>query len=368
MIAIIGGGICGLSIGWYLAKAGQAVTILERGQAGHGATWAAAGMLTPWSFIGSDEEPVFQLHLASHAMWPDFGHALESTTGVAIDYRTEGRLFIILDHEDARGLRTRYEFNRKLGLSLEWLSGDEARRREPHLASTVTDAVFMPTGHVVDNRKVVMALQKAFRMAGGILREQSKVVEIVIERNRVQGVRLANEFLAVETVVLAAGVWSRDIPGLPRTVRPPVRPIKGQMLALQMPPESPLLEHMVTGQVYIIPRSDGRLLVGATIEEKGFDSHVTAGAIFEMLAQARRILPAIDNLPLIETWAGLRPASDDEAPILGTTRVDGLIVATGHFRHGILLAPITGQAISQFILTGKVMDEIRFFTPSRFSY
>lgn len=368
MIAIIGGGICGLSIGWYLARAGQAVTILERGQAGRGATWAASGMLTPWSFIGSDEEPVFQLQLASHALWPDFGRELESTADVAIDYRTEGRLFIVLDHEDARGLRTRYEFNRKLGLTLEWLSGDEARRIEPHLASTVTDAVFMPTGHLVDNRKVALALQKAFRLAGGILREQSEVVEIVIERNRVQGVRLSDEFLAAETVVLAAGVWSKDIPGLPMAVRPPIRPVKGQMLALQMPPESPLLRHTVTGQVYLVPRSDGRLLVGATVEEKGLDTHVTAGPIFDMLGQARRILPAIDNLPLIETWAGLRPASDDEAPILGTTRVGGLIVATGHFRHGILLAPITAQAISQLILTGKVVDEIRFFTPLRFSH
>ena len=367
MIAIIGGGICGLSIGWYLARAGQAVTILERGQAGRGATWAAAGMLTPWSFLGSDEEPVFQLHVASHAMWANFGHELEATTDVAIDYRTEGRLFIILDHEDARGLRTRHEFNRKLGLSLEWLSGNEARRREPHLSPTVTDAVFMPTGHVVDNRKVVLALQKAFRLAGGNLREQSKVVEIVIEHNRVRGVRLANQFLAAEIVVLAAGVWSRDIPGLPATVRPPVRPVKGQMLALQMPPDSPLLKHVVTGQVYLIPRSDGRLLIGTTLEEKGFDTHVTAGPIFEMLGQARRIVPAIDNLPLIETWAGLRPASDDEAPILGETRVDGLIIATGHFRHGILLAPITAEAISRLILTGEVMDEIRFFTPLRFS-
>ena len=367
MIAIIGGGICGLSIGWYLAKAGQAVTILERGEAGRGATWAASGMLTPWSFLGSDEEPVFQLHLASHALWPDFGQELEDATGIAIDYRTEGRLFVILDHEDARGLRTRYEFNRKLGLSLEWLSGNEARRREPHLSPTVTDAVYMPSGHLVDNRKVVLALQKAFKLAGGTLCEQSEVFEIVIKQNRVQGVRLSNEFLAADTVVLAAGAWSKDLPGLPAAVRPPVRPVKGQMMALQMLPAAPLLRHVVTGQVYLIPRSDGRLLVGATIEEQGFDTHVTAGQIFEMLRQARRIIPNIDNLPLIETWAGLRPTSDDEAPILGATGMDGLIIATGHFRHGILLAPITAKAISQLILTGNVMDEIRFFTPLRFS-
>ncbi len=366
MIAIIGGGICGLSIGWYLARAGHDVTILERGEAGRGATWAAAGMLTPWSLPNPGYEPQFQLQLASHALWPEFAQNLASATGINLDYRTNGRLFIVLDHENARGLRERYEFNRKLGLPVEWISGDEARRYEPHLSPAVTNAIFTPTAHLVDNRQAALALRQAFVQAGGLLREQTDAREIVIENNQTQGVRLDEGLLKAEAVVLAAGAWSAKITGLPETERPPVRPVKGQMLALQMSPGAPLLSHMVTGPIYLLPRSDGRLLVGATVEEKGFDTHVTAGAVFDMLDRARQMLPEIDNLAVVETWAGLRPASSDEAPILGPTGIKGLVIATAHFRHGILLAPITAQTISHFIETGQIDDAIKPFLPNRF--
>lgn len=368
MIAIIGGGICGLSIGWYLAQEGQPVTVLERGQAGRAATWAAAGMLTPWSAPTEKDDSKFKLQLASHALWPNFARNLEAATDINLDYRTQGRLFIILDHEDARGLKEHYQVNKKRGLPVEWLSGDEARQREPHLSPAVTDAVFTPTGHLVDNRQVALALCRAFEQAGGTLRQQTEVRQIVVKNNRVQGVRLSNgEMLPAKTVVLAAGAWSQKIAGLPADTRPPVRPVKGQMLALQMPPNQPLIKHMVTGPIYLLPRTDGRLLIGATVEEKGFDTQVMAGAIFDMLGRARQMLPAIDELPIVETWAGLRPATPDESPILGPTGIQGLIAATGHYRHGILLAPITAQAICRLVLTGKIMPEIEPFLPQRFN-
>jgi len=367
MIAIVGGGICGLSIGWYLAQAGQPVTVLERGAVGREATWAAAGLIAPWCLPGTTDKFLFRMQVASHALWPDFARHLETTAQVDIDFRTEGRLFIILDHEDMRGLREEFELNKELGLPLEWLSAQEIHEREPNLTPAVTNGIFSPTTYLVDNRKVALALREAFQRAGGQLRENTPVQEIVVSDNRVQGVRVDGEILAAEKVVLAAGAWSSEIAGLPQAARPPVRPVKGQMLALRMPPDSPLLKHTISGPVYLYPRSDGRLLIGATVEEQKFDKEVTAGAVFELLDEARRMLPAIDNLPILETWAGLRPAGADNRPILGPTKIEGLSVATAHFKHGIMLAPITAQAISRLILDGTQMDEIQPFSPLRFA-
>jgi len=213
---------------------------------------------------------------------------------------------------------------------------------------------------------VALALRDAFVQAGGTLREHTEAQGVIIEDNQVRGVRLHNERLPAETVVLAAGAWSQ-ITSLPQSVRPPVHPVKGQMIVVQMPPAAPLINRMVTGPIYLIPRSDGRLLIGATVEDKGFDTQVTAGAVFDMLGRARQMLPHLDDLPIVDTWAGLRPASTDEIPVLGPTNVNGLIVATGHYRHGILLAPITAQAITHYILTGQIVDVIQPFSPLRFA-
>lgn len=363
MIVIVGGGICGLSIGWYLARAGQAVTILERNQIGRGATWAAAGVLSPWSPADPNKESLFELQRASHALWPDFADALESAAEIPIDFRSDGRLFLVLDHEGVEGLRAKYEINRKLGLPLEWLSGDAVRKLEPSLSPRVTDAVFASTSLVVDNRQVALALRQAFLRAGGILREQCEVLELLAEAGQIRGVRLSTETVVAEHVVVAAGAWSQQLTGLP------VRPVKGQMLAVQMSPDDhrPLLTRVIGEPITMVPRSDGRLLIGATIEEEMKDTQVTAGAIYNLMNQARQIVPAIDALPVIETWAGLRPASADDAPLLGKTEVNGLSVATGHFKNGILLAPITAQAVCQLILSGDEMDVIRPFTPLRFN-
>lgn len=373
VIAIIGGGVCGLAIGWRLAQAGRAVTVFERGEAGLGATWAAAGMLAPQVEAEPSEEPLLKLALESRAMWPDFARELEAASGIAIDYRTEGTIVVAHDRDDVERLRFQYDFQRQLGLDLEWIPGSEARRREPHLARSVTAAVFSPLDHQVDNRKLARALSAAFTGAGGELREHAEVLEILADGDHVTGVRFAAQrlgrrSLAADAVVLAAGVWSRDIGGLPQALRPPVRPVKGQMLALQMPPGAPLLSHVVWGPaVYLVPRSDGRLLVGATVEEKGFDTTLTAGGVLDLLREAWETLPGIYDLPLVETWVGLRPGSRDDAPILGATEMGGLIMATGHHRNGILLAPVTGRAIADLLIDGATPESIAPFSLARFA-
>ncbi|BAM00343.1 MULTISPECIES: glycine oxidase ThiO [Caldilinea] len=371
-VLIVGGGVCGLGIGWRLAQANRPTTVLEQREVGPNslpaATWASAGMLAPHVEAEPGEERLLPLLLESHARWPAFTQELKEASGVDVGYRTEGTLVVALDRDQVERLRFQYEFQRKLGLELTWLSGDAARQREPHLSRNVIAALYSPHDHQVDNRQVLLALRQAFLAAGGTLREHASVAEILVEKGEVQGVRLiSGEILHAPVVVVAAGAWSATLPGLPPEARPPVRPVKGQMLALQTPLDAPLLRHVVWGRdVYLVPRKDGRLLVGATVEEKGFDAQLTAGGVYTLLRRAWEILPGIDEAPIVEMWAGLRPGSRDDAPILGATPVKGLILATGHYRNGILLAPITADAISHLILTGETPESIRNFGIGRF--
>jgi glycine oxidase len=371
-VLIVGGGVCGLGIGWRLAQANRPTTVLEQREVGPNslpaATWASAGMLAPHVEAEPGEERLLPLLLESHARWPAFAQGLKEASGVDVGYRTEGTLVVALDRDQVERLRFQYEFQRKLGLELTWLSGDAARQREPHLSRNVIAALYSPHDHQVDNRQVLLALRQAFLAAGGTLREHASVAEILVEKGEAQGVRLiSGEILHAPVVVVAAGAWSATLPGLPPEARPPVRPVKGQMLALQTPLDAPLLRHVVWSRdVYLVPRKDGRLLVGATVEEKGFDAQLTAGGVYTLLRRAWEILPGIDEAPIVEMWAGLRPGSRDDAPILGATPVKGLILATGHYRNGILLAPITTDAISHLILTGETPESIRNFGIGRF--
>jgi glycine oxidase len=367
MIAIIGGGVCGLSIGWRLAQAGRAVTVLERGRAGAGASWAAAGMLAPQVEAEPSEEPLLALTQESRGLWADFAAEVEAASGISVGYRREGTLVVALDRDDVENLRHRYDYQTSLGLDLEWITGAEARRREPHLARGVGAAVFSALDHQVDNRLLCDALREAYLRAGGVLREHTAVLEILHGGGRVKALRLADETLEAHTVIVAAGPWSRDIPGLPEALKPPVRPLKGQMLALQMPPGAPLIDHVVWGpDIYLVPRGDGRLLIGATVEEMGFDEHITAGGMMDLLRDAWAVLPGIYDLPVVETWVGFRPASRDDAPILGPTAMAGLIMATGHHRNGILLAPITARCVADCVLSGETPAAIRAFSLDRF--
>ncbi len=357
----------GLGIGWRLAAAGCRVDVFERDIAGRGASWAAAGMLAAGVETEPGEMALHALNRSSQQLWPDFARTLESASGLPVGYRAEGTLRVALTRDDAARLRATYEFQRRGGIALEWLTGADARRREPHLAAGIAAGVFSPEDHQVDNRLVVPALIAALRRAGGRLHEHAEVDRIEIANGRAIGVRVGEDLVSADAVVLAAGAWSRDIGGLPPVVRPPVRPVKGQMLALRMDPGTPMLRHVLwTPRAYLVPRANGRLIVGASVEERGFDPSLTAGAMFALLDAAWRALPGTEELPIDEMWTGFRPGSRDDAPILGPCMVDRLVLATGHHRNGILLTPVTADAISRLVLTGESDPAIEPFGLNRF--
>jgi glycine oxidase len=365
-VAIIGGGVIGLSITWRLAAAGCPVDLFDAHESGRGASWAAAGMLAAALEAEPGEEPLLELTRASAAQWPDFARRLEAASGYAVGYRDEGTIAVALTRDDSERLRSAFEFQRRLGLDLEWLSGSAVREREPFLSPRVSAGIFSATDHQVDNRRLVEALKIACRASGGRLHEQAWA-SVLVAGDRVRGVRVGAQTYPADKVVIAAGAWSRAVEGLPAATLPPIRPVKGQMLMLQMDAARPLLRHVVWApRAYLVPRRDGRLLIGATVEERGFDTTVTAGAIYTLLDGAWRVLPALEDLPLIETWAGSRPGSRDDAPILGSTAVDGLVLATGHHRNGILLTPLTAEAIAEFVLTGTLPAAIQRFGLHRF--
>ena len=367
-VAIIGAGVIGLGIAWRLALRGVPVAVFDKGASGAGASHAAAGMLAACAEAEPGEEALVTLGRASQARWPAFAAELKQASGVDVGLRSEGTLVVALTSDDQARLGHQLVFQQKLGLPLQWISAAETRRREPHLAGKLAGAVFSPEDTQVDNRKLAAALRIAAEAAGASISEHQAVKTISNDAGRVDGIVLADgRKVAADVVVLAAGAWSRSIDGLAPELRPPVRPIKGQMLALRMDPTAPLLTHVVWAPgAYLVPRLDGRLLVGATVEEKGYDTSLTAGGILTLLEAAWRVVPAVEELPIDEMWVGHRPGSRDDAPILGTGLIDGLIYATGHHRNGILLTPITADAIAELVLDGAADPAIRPFSIERF--
>ena len=367
-VAIIGAGVIGLGIAWRLALRGVPVAVFDKGASGAGASHAAAGMLAACAEAEPGEEALVTLGRASQARWPAFAAELKQASGVDVGLRPEGTLVVALTSDDQARLGHQLVFQQKLGLPLQWISAAETRRREPHLAGKLAGAVFSPEDTQVDNRKLAAALRIAAEAAGAGISEHQAVKTISNDAGRVDGIVLADgRKVAADVVVLAAGAWSRSIEGLAPELRPPVRPIKGQMLALRMDSTAPLLTHVVWAPgAYLVPRLDGRLLVGATVEEKGYDTSLTAGGILTLLEAAWRVVPAVEELPIDEMWVGHRPGSRDDAPILGTGLIDGLIYATGHHRNGILLTPITADAIAELVFEGAADPAIRPFSIERF--
>ncbi len=365
---VIGAGVMGLGIAWRLAQAGCRVQVYDRGEAGRGASWAAAGMLAAAVETEPGEEALLALTLESQRLWPGFAQELEALTGITVGYRDEGTVVVALNRDDAEQLRHTYQFQKGLGLDLEWLSGAAVRQREPHLRPGIPAAVLSPRDHQVENRAIVTALASAARRAGVAVHEHCPVHEIEFAGGRVSGAATAQGRVAADVVVLAAGAWSREIGGLPPSLAPPVRPIKGQMLALRMDPAAPLVRHVLwLPRGYLVPRLDGRLVIGATVEERGFDGNLTAGGLLALIEGAWRAVPAVEELPVAETWVGFRPGSRDDAPLLGPGGIDGLVIATGHHRNGILLTPVTADAISRYVLTGRLDKSLQPFSPERFA-
>ena len=372
-ILIIGGGVIGLGIGWQLAKSGASVIIYEQAEAGRAASWAAAGMLAPLAEAHTEEPELLKLGCRSLALYPQWVQELEVDAEMSIGYRVEGTLIVGLEPDDTHQLQHLYASQQDLGLDVEWLTGREAREIEPALSPRVTAAIRCESDHQVDNRLMVKALRRAYQRYGGVLHENRAVENIHIENGIVAGVKTREGGKQNgDVIVLSAGCESAQIQGLPDAIRPPVRPVKGQMLALQMEDGITVKNVIRTVRaryptsVYLVPRTDGRLIVGATSEEMGFDTRLTAGGVFELLRGAWEAVPGIYELPLLETWTGLRPGSRDNAPILGETPIENLIYATGHYRNGILLTPITAYEISKLILTGETSDAIASFRLDRF--
>jgi glycine oxidase len=326
-------------------------------------------MLAACAEAESGEEALIALGRESQTRWPSFAAELLQASGIDVELRTEGTLVVALTADDQARLLHHLVFQHKLGLPLQWITAAETRQREPHLAGKLTGAVWSPEDHQVDNRKLASALRIAAEGMGANVSEHTPVKGVSITGGRADGVILADETrVSADVVVLAAGAWSGGIAGLPPEQRPPVRPIKGQMLALRMDPAAPLLNHVVWApDVYLVPRRNGRLMVGATVEEKAFDTSLTAGGLLTLLEAGWRAVPSIEELPIEEMWVGHRPGSRDDAPILGRGPIDGLIYATGHHRNGILLAPVTADAMALLILEGVLDPVVRPFGVERFA-
>jgi glycine oxidase len=293
------------------------------------------------------EEPLLPLALESQRLWPDFARELKAASGMSVDYRDEGTIVVALNRDDAAQLDHSYQFQKGLGLDLEWLSASEARRREPHLKPGIAAAVLSPGDHQVDNRLLGSALALAARGAGVELVEHCPVRVVILAGGHAAGVVTERGRDMADVVVLAAGAWSREIGGIPPAYLPPVRPIKPRG--------------------YLVPRLDGRLIIGATVEERGFDTSLTAGGLFALIEGAWRAVPAIEELAIAESWVGFRPGSRDDAPMLGPSGIDRLVIATGHHRNGILLTPVTAAVISTYILTGRLPEIALPMSPERFA-
>lgn len=366
-IGIIGAGIIGLSIGWILAKKGFEVTAFDKGEAGKGAVWASAGMLAAISETEPSEEKLLPLLLKSQSIWPDFAQELKKDSGIDVEYRDEGTLLVALDYDEAAKLKFRYEFLKSLNLNLEILSSEEALEIEPFLTPNITMAMFSQKDHQVNSRKVVLALKEAFLNKGGNLKENCSVQKISIKENKIEYIVANSERYYFDKVILAAGAWSNQIEGIPKNAIPPVRPVKGQALAIKSDPKNPVIKHVIWGSdAYMVPRNDGSIVIGATMEEKGFDDSITVGAIYNLLKAAWEMVPMVYELPIVEMWCGFRPGSRDDAPILGPTDVEGLILATGHFRNGVLLTPITAYSIVELIEKNQLPEIAKPFTINRF--
>jgi glycine oxidase len=381
-VLIVGGGIIGLAIAWRAHQAGISATVLERDTVGHGTSRVAAGMLAPVAEVefGASGGRLLDLGLRSAGMWPGFAAELEALTGLPVGLLRTGTLLAARDEDDARELERQHEFRRSLGLAVRRLRPSQARELEPALAPTVRLALEVPDDHSVDPRLVLTALRQACESTGVQLREHTPVARVELDDGgvgraaghagaRVTGVTLQNgERLHAERVVLAAGPWSERIDGLPVGEVVPVRPVKGQILRLRDPAGAGLLRRVLRFRGgYLVPRDDGRYVLGATVEERGFELAPTAGGVYELLRDARELIPGISELEIEELSVGLRPGTPDNAPVIGPGSVRGLVWATGHYRNGILLAPLTAELVAG-VLSGADADELlATCAPDRFA-
>jgi glycine oxidase len=364
-VAVAGGGLIGLAVAWRCAQRGLSVTVTDDAP-GAGASYAAAGMLAPVSEAAYGEEPLLELCRAALERFPAFVEEVEQSSGLDVGLRTVGTVVVGFDDDDIRALDRLHEFHRELRLPAERLTPREARRREPSLTPRLRGALHMAGDHSVDGRALHAALLAA-AAAAGVHLVRARIEELRVDGGRTTGLRLSDGTeLPAGTVVLALGARSASLPGVPAV---PVRPVKGQILRLRAADGllNGTVRAIVRGRpVYLVPYGKDRLIIGATVEEKGFDAAVTAGAVHDLLRDAIEVVPGVTELELTETLTRWRPGTPDNAPLLGPSGLPGLVLATGHYRNGVLLAPVTGEAIAELLVTGTLPQLAAPFTPDRF--
>jgi glycine oxidase len=369
-VAVIGGGVIGLAVAWRAAQRGLRVVVLERGEPGSGTSWVAAGMLAPITEASLAERAVLELGLSSASLFPSFAEELREASGLDPGYLRCGTLVAARDGDEAEALERELDLRRRLGLAVERLRASEARQLEPALAPAMRLALKVPEDHAVDPRRLTAALAEAVTRSGAELRTGTVVDRLELSAaGRVDGVRLAGgESVVAEQVVIAPGCWSGAIAGIADHARVPIHPVKGQILRMHDPAGPGLLGRVLrTAGGYVVPRGDGRYVLGATTEERGFDTTVTAGAVFELLRDATELVPGLAELELDELSAGLRPATADNAPAIGAGALSGLHWAVGHYRNGILLAPITGELVADGLIGERPPGIAAAFAPGRFT-
>ena len=361
-VIVVGGGLIGLSIAFELAQRGATVRLYDRAEPGHGASWAGAGMLAPYA-EHIDDEDLLALSRRSLEGYPAFVQRISEASGVHVDVSLDGVIEAAFDAQQLAAFETFARELRTRGVPCELLDRRASLIAEPALGKHVTGALLVGGQGYVDNRRLGRALLAAAQARGVLVHAPARDVVIECDQRRVRGVRSELGFAGASVVINAAGAWAANVPGLPESARPPVKPVKGQMLALAAPVGFLRRATWVPG-AYLVPRSDGRLLVGATVEDAGFDEHVTASAIHALLHAALAAAPALGAFTVTETWAGLRPGSPDGRPFIGPTGIDGLILATGHYRNGILLAPATAEMVASFVESGDAAP-LQAFSPLR---
>ncbi len=369
MILIIGGGIIGLSIAWRLIGIGKKVIIIDKKNLGKEASWAAAGMLSGRLDLKPCEKKLLPIFEKSHLAWPKFAEELENKSGKSIGYKKEGTLRVACDLHEEKKLKNNYDFLKNNKVNITWLSGDKIRDKEPYVSNNVLSGFFSPDDHHVNNRYILDALITILKKNKNncIFKENTEVEKIITNKNQVIGVKTNNEIIKTKEIIVCSGAWTSKIKNI-EIKEVPIRPVKGQMVCLKIPKNISLLKHILWREnVYLVPRNNSDLIIGATEEEMGYDKSLTVGGIYNLLKIAREVLPAIEDLSIVESWSGLRPTSRDDAPIIGPSKkLKGLIYATGHHKNGILLAPLTSSVIKNYYLNGNIGNDFNNFEPGRF--
>jgi glycine oxidase len=361
--AIAGGGLIGGAIALELSRAGLRVALTDARDPGQEASWASAGILSP-APENSAMIAMVQLGRASMALYPDFAASVEEISGLPTGYRAKGTLEVLLSRHAKEELNTIIALHHGLGLKAEAISAEEARELEPSISEEVEAAVLRPDEASIDNRLLTAALLEAAKRSGAQILPGSRVSSIWTEGFRCRGLILANgQRIAARHTVVAAGCFSSQIAGVKEFA--PVRPAKGQMVSLR--DEAVRIERVLWSErIYLVPRNDGRILAGATVEHVGYDKTVTAAGILANLAAAIELVPALAAARVEETWAGLRPDTPDHLPIIGPTDREGLLIATGHFRSGVLLTPVTAKLIGDYVAGITPTLDCERFSPMRF--